>query len=167
MVYILIGNLVALIGSGFMAYSGTQECKKKFLFLQTIQIFLFVISNILLGGITGAIINFISCIRNILCYKNKLSKNFVYLLIVVSTIISLYFNNLGYIGLLPVLAFIVYTLFINIKDVFKFKILVILVMLLWLIYDICIKSYTSAIFDVMSIITNIISIISIRVKEKK
>lgn len=31
-----------------------------------------VISNIILGGITGAIINALSMLRNILCYKNKL-----------------------------------------------------------------------------------------------
>jgi len=51
-----------------MLYSGFVEEKKKILYVQTIQIMLFVLSNIVLGGKTGAIINVISCVRNVLCY---------------------------------------------------------------------------------------------------
>ena len=55
-----------------MLYSGFVEEKKKILYVQMIQIMLFVLSNIVLGGITGAIINVIFCVINILCYYDKL-----------------------------------------------------------------------------------------------
>ena len=71
---LIIGNIVALIASLIMVYSGYLKQKKKILYVQTIQIGLSVLSNIILGGITGAIINAVSCIRNILCYKEKLSN---------------------------------------------------------------------------------------------
>ena len=55
--------------NGIFWYAKTKE---KILYFQTVQIGLSVISNIILGGITGAIINALSLIRNILCYKDKL-----------------------------------------------------------------------------------------------
>lgn len=144
-----------------MVCSGFLKKKKKILYAQTIQISLSVLSNLILGGITGAIINALGCIRNILCYKNKLNIMAKIILILFSIIFSIMFNNLGVIGLLPVISTVTYILLMNIKDVVKFKWLIIFTMLMWLIYDVYIKSYTSAVFDFMNIVANIISIIQI------
>ena len=162
---IIIGNIIALMASLLMVYSGLIKKKNKFVYIQTIQIGLFVLSNLILGGYTGAIINFIGCFRNILCYKNKLHNKEKTIIIIISVLLSLYFNNLGIIGLLPVLYLVIYTLFMNIKDIIKFKKLVIFTAILWLIYDLCINSYTSAIFDFMTIITNIFAIYKLRLKD--
>lgn len=167
MSYIVLGNVIALIASIIMVYWGFLKQKKKILYAQTIQMGLFVLSNIVLGGITGAIINALSCIRNILCYKNKLDLKAKIILILLSTILSLIFNNLGLIGLLPVISTVVYILLMNTKDVIKFKWLSIFTMLMWLVYDLFIKSYTSAIFDFMNIMANIISIMQISLRNNK
>lgn len=159
---IIIGNIIALIASIFMVYSGVIKNKKKILFVQTIQIALSVASNIILGGITGAIINTICCIRNVLCYKNRLTLIPKIFITILAIFLSLKFNNLGLIGILPLISTVIYIWLMNTKDVIKFKKLIIFTMLTWGIYDICIKSYTSAIFDFASIITNIISIYEIR-----
>lgn len=161
---IIIGNIIALIASVLMVYSGYIKKKKKILYIQTIQIGLSVISNIVLGGITGAIINAISFIRNILCYNNKLNNLAKIIIIILAITMSFMFNNLGIIGLLPLLSTIVYILLMNVKNVIKFKFLIIFTMIMWLIYDIYIKSYTSACFDFFNIVTNIISIIQIKNK---
>ena len=164
---IIIGNIIALMASIIMVYSGYLKQKKKILYVQTIQIGLSVLSNIVLGGITGAIINAISCVRNILCYKEKLNNISKIILIAIATILSLLFNNLGIIGLLPLIGTIVYILLMNIKDVIKFKYLIIFTMILWTLYDLYIKSYTSACFDAMCIITNFGSIIQINKQKSK
>ena len=164
---IIIGNIIALMASIIMVYSGYLKQKKKILYVQTIQIGLSVLSNIVLGGITGAIINAISCVRNILCYKEKLNNTSKIILIVLATILSLYFNNLGIIGLLPLISTITYILLMNIKNVIKFKYLIIFTMILWYFYDLYIKSYTSACFDVMCIITNMGSIIQMNKQKFK
>lgn len=161
MIYIIIGNIIALIASIIMVYSGFLKQKKTILYAQTIQIGLSVLSNIVLGGITGAIINALSCVRNILCYKNKLDLKSKIILIFLATTLSLMFNNLGVIGLLPVISTITYILLMNIKDVIKFKYLIIFTMILWFFYDLYIKSYTSACFDFMNIVANFVSIIQI------
>lgn len=162
MIYIIVGNIIALIASILMVYSGVIKQKKKIIYVQTIQIGLLVISNFVLGGFTGAIINALSFIRNILCYKNKLGMKEKIIIIMLSLILSLTFNNLGIIGLFPLIGSVTYILFMDIKNVIKFKILTIFTTAIWLIYDINIKSYTSAIFDVMFIIANIIAIFQLK-----
>lgn len=164
---ILIANAIALIASLLMVYTGYINKKEKILFFQTIQIGLSVISNLILGGITGAIINALGLIRNILCYKEKLNKIAQIILIILSILLGVYFNNLALIGLLPIISNVVYIVFMNIKDVIKFKYLIIFTMTMWLIYDIYIMSYTSAVFDLGNIIANIISIIQIKKSTKK
>ncbi len=167
MVQIIIGNIVAFIASLIMVYSGYLKQKKKILYVQTVQIGLLALSNIILGGITGAIINKINCVRNVLCYNGKLNNTAIVLLIVVSIILSLGFNNLGIIGLLPLISSTVYILFMNTQDVIKFKYVLIFTVLLWFFYDFYIKSYTAACFDILTIITSIISIIQIKKKLKQ
>lgn len=162
MVSIIIGNIIALIASILMVYSGMLKQKKKILYFQTVQIGMSVISNIILDGITGAIINALSMIRNILCYKNKLGLKEKIIITILAIILTFKFNNLAYIGLLPLISTVSYIWLMNIKDVRKFKLLIIFTMLMWLIYDVVIKSYTSAIFDFMSIIANMLTLLQIK-----
>lgn len=66
---LIIGNIIALIGSILMVYVGVIKDKKGILFVQSLQIALLAISNLVLNGISGFIINTINFIRNIICYK--------------------------------------------------------------------------------------------------
>ena len=159
--YIITGNLIALVASLLMVYSGIVKKKSDIIYIQTIQILLSVVSNIVLGGITGAIVNFASCIRNILCYKNKLGSKEKFILILIVSVLSIKFNNLSIIGLLPLISTVIYTLLINIKDLVKFKWVLALTSVLWFIYDLYIKSL-SAIFDLLFIISNIITIYQLK-----
>lgn len=60
MINIIIGNIISLIASLLMIYSGIIKQKEKNIYVQTIQIRLLIISNAVLGGITGTITNGIS-----------------------------------------------------------------------------------------------------------
>lgn len=167
MIYkIIIGNIIALVASILMVYSGFIKKKKKILYIQTTQIGLSVVSNIILGGITGAIINFLCCIRNILYYNKKLNTFFKVLLTILSIILSLKFNNSGFIGLLPLISMVSYIWLMSIKNIIGFKSLIIFSTTMWLIYDFSIKSYTSSIFDFMNIVANFISILQILYEKK-
>ena len=91
MINIIIGNIIALIASLLMVFSGLEKKKEKMIYLQTVQIGLATISNIVLGGITGAVINALSCIRNILCYKNMLKFKEKILIVSLSVLFSFIF----------------------------------------------------------------------------
>ena len=101
-------------------------------------------------------------IRNILCYKNILGLKEKIIITILAIILTFKFNDLGYIGLLPLISTVSYIWLMNIKDVRKFKLLIIFIMLMWLIYDVVIKSYTSAIFDFMNIIANMLTLLQIK-----
>ena len=161
---VLLGNIVALMASLVMMYSGYVKIKKKILLWQIANIILFIISNAILGGITGVIINVISLVSNILCYKDKLNIQARSILIVLATVLSLTFNNLSFIGLFPLFAMIINIALMNLKDVQKFKLMIITTMILWASYDIVIKSYTSCVFDILTIITNTVAIVQINRK---
>lgn len=168
MIQIIIGNIIAFIAAILMAYSGIIKQKKKILYVQTVEIILYTISDLVLGGITGAIINAVSAFRNILFYKNKLGAKEKIIITVISIIFSVLFNNLGLIGIFPLISSLLYLWLMNIEDIIKFKYLMIVTTVLWFIYDICIKSYTSSVFDFINILANIISIIQINnIKNKK
>ena len=138
------------------------KTKEKILYFQTVQIGMSVISNIILGGITGAIINALSMIRNILCYKDKLELKEKIVITILSVVLTFKFNNLGYIGLLPLISTVSYIWLMNVKNVKKFKLLIAFTMFVWFIYDVVIKSYTSAIFDFMNIVANIVTLFKIK-----
>ena len=164
---VVIGNIVSLLASVLMTYSGYIKSKGKFLIVQIVQMSLSALSNFILGGTTGTIINLVNIIRNVLCYKNKLNKYSIILILTLSISLSLYFNNLSFIGLLPLLSTILYTTLMNTKDIKKFKYLTITTMLLWLIYDICIMNYVSALFDLLTIGSNSIAIYQLKNIAKK
>ena len=166
MLQLITGNIIALIASILMVISGSIKDRKKIIYVQTIQILFFTISDIILGGYTGAIINLISLVRNILTYNDKLTNIAKAILITLSVSLSLYFNNLGFLGLLPIISMVTFTLFMNTKNTIKLKLLIAFTMVLWLIYDITIRSYTSSIFDFLSLIANIVTVYQLINKNK-
>ena len=162
---LVLGNIIALIAAILMACVGIIKSKKKILIVQSIQIGLFVISNFLLNGISGAIINIISFIRNILCYKDILGIKEKIVLTILSVVLTIIYNNHGLIGYMPLIGMTVYLWLMNTKDIIKFKLLIIFTIICWAVYDFTIKSYTSCAFDLLGILTNLLSINKIQQKK--
>ena len=111
--------------------------------------------------------NLIGFFRNILCYKHKLGLKEKLTLIILSTALSLYTNEINAITFLPMVATIIYTLLMDIKDIINFKKLALITTIMWFIYDIFIKAYTGAFFDLAYILTNSITIIRLKIFKNK
>lgn len=158
---VLLGNIIAFIAALLMVYTGILIEKNKIIILQIFQMLLLVVSNFILGSLPGAINNLIGCFRNYLCHKNKLNGFSKIMLVILIVSLCLYFNTLGVIVLLPITATILYTLFMDSKDVVKFKLLIIVTMVMWLIHDVFVKSYVMVVMDVLTIITTSISLYKI------
>ena len=154
MLPILIANIIDFIASMVQIYSGTIKDKGKILLFQILQLGIQTISMLLLGAIPGAISNVLSCIRNYLCYKNIFTWPIKIILIVLSFILTILFNNQGLLGYLPFVVCTVYVLLMDIKDPVKFKLLVTLTFVPWVFYFFIIKSYTGAFFAAATVITN-------------
>ncbi|MCX4365260.1 MAG: YgjV family protein [Bacilli bacterium] len=165
--FLIIGNIIALIASIFMVIAGLLNDRRQILVVQIIQMTLFIISNVVLGGYTAVVVNAISIVRNIVAYKGKLTNNVSYFLLVLTTIFTLIFNNHFIIGLLPLVGTIVFTLNLNNKNITKLKLALSFSMLMWLIFDLYIKSFSSALFDFLSMAAGIMTIYQIKNKKGK
>lgn len=162
---LIIGNIIGLIGSIIMVYGGSVKKRENAIIVQSIQMATLSLNNLVLGSISGFIINIISIIRNLLSYKDKLYKPVIALIIIISILLTIKFNTLGFIGYLPLINSIIFILFMNKKSDIGFKILTIVYVSLWLVHDIYIKSYTTAFFDTMTIFTSTYAIFKLK-KEK-
>ncbi len=163
---IVIGNIVALFASALMAAIGLIKDRKKIIGAQCGVHTLFVIANFLLGGISGAIANILSLVRNIVCIKWKLTLWFKLLFLAIQLALTVIFNREGALGYLPVAAACGYTFLMDVKDAVKLKLLIMACQALWAVYDIVIRNYTGFAFDLLTIVLNAVGIVMI-LKGKK
>ena len=161
----LIANIIDFLASILMVASGSIKKKAKILAVQIIQLLMQSVSMLLLGGITGAVNNVLSCLRNYICYKEKMNAVWKAVLIVASIALTLLLNDQGLLGLIPVVVCTVYILLMDIKDPIAFKLLVTLTFVPWVFYHFFIGAYVAAIFDTLSVITNAVTL-GIMIKEK-
>lgn len=162
---ILIANIIDFLAALIQVGSGSIKKKGKILVVQILQMLMQATSMLLLGGVTGAVSNVLSCYRNYLCYKEKLNTAWKAVLIAASILMTVLLNEQGFLGVIPVVVCTVYIIFMDVKDPIKFKLLVTASFVPWMFYHFILKSYVGAFFDVATIITNGITLYSM-VKEK-
>lgn len=157
---VIIANSIDFIAALIQVATGSIKQKTKILIAQIIQLLMQAVSMLLLGGITGAINNVLSCFRNYLCYKDRLSIFWKSVLIAASVGMTILFNEQGLLGIVPAAVCTVFIIFMDVKDPVKFKLLVTLTFVPWMFYHFILKSYVGAIFDVATIIVNTIALAS-------
>ena len=163
---VIIANVIDFIAALIQVGSGAIKNKTKILIVQIVQLLMQAVSMLLLGGVTGAISNVLSCFRNFLCYKEKLNAAWKAVLIVVSIALTLLLNDQGWLGIIPVAVCTVYILLMDIKDPIAFKLLVTLTFVPWVFYHFYLGAYVAAVFDALSVITNAVTL-ALMVKEKR
>lgn len=166
MILIVIANIIDFLASIVQIYTGVVKDKAKILLLQILQLGMQTVSMLLLGAIPGAISNVLSCIRNYLCYKDVFTWPVKIVLIIISLLLTVLFNNQGLLGYLPFAVCTVYILLMDIKDEIKFKILVTLTFVPWVFYFLVIKTYTGALFAIITIVTSIWTLYKMVKKEQ-
>ena len=163
---VIIANIIDFLAALLQVGSGSIKKKDKILAVQIIQLLMQGVSMLLLGGITGAISNVLSCVRNYLCYKERLNKLWKGILIAASAVMTVAFNNQGWLGVIPFVVCTVYILLMDMKDPIHFKLLVTLSFLPWIIYHFALKAYVSTVFDVATVITSGVTLFMM-IKEKR
>ena len=166
MTTVIIANIIDFIAALVQVGSGAIKEKTKILIVQTVQLLMQAVSMLILGGVTGAVSNVLSCFRNYLCYKDKLNTAWKAILIAASIGFTILLNDQGLLGIIPAAVCTIYIIFMDIKDPVKFKLLVTLSFVPWVIYHFMIKSYTGAIFDAATVVTSGITLFRM-IKEKK
>lgn len=155
---VLVGNILAFIASIFMVSSGFIKSKKRIIICQTFDSLFFTLSDLILNGFTGLLVNVIMLIRNLLVYLNKYTLLSKIIIIAFTFWIGIILNNNGIPGYLPLIAAFIYVFLGDTENVILYKIYMIIMMIMWIIYDIFIKSYVGAFFDFLTIMANIYAI---------
>ena len=163
---VVIANLIDIIAAVIQVGSGSIKQKRKILVVQIIQLLMQGVSMLLLGGVTGAISNVLSCFRNYLCYKEKLNVYWKAILIAASIGMTVALNEQGFLGIIPATVCTIFIIFMDVKDPVKFKLLVTLSFVPWMFYHFILQSYVGAIFDVATIVSNGITLYAM-LKERR
>lgn len=156
---LIIANVIALASSIIMVLIGLIKDNKKVLAAQCGQFVLGGIANFMLGGITGAISNLLSIVRNVYSIRKPMTLTIKILLTIAQVALSLYAGLGGMIGWLPILSNSIFTFTCDTEDKTFFRLSVMFTGSLWLFYDLHYLNFASATFDVLALITNAITLI--------
>lgn len=149
MSFLILGNIFSLLSALCIAVSVIKQSKKDFMYWQIGDTFFGILTNIALNARAALVISIVCLIRNILSYKNVLSKKTTYILVILSIIIGLYANNWGIIGYLPIIASASYTICIYLtKNEQQMRYALLINMLLWFAHNLCVQAYPSAVANI-------------------
>ena len=164
---IIIGNLCTILAMGFNALSTTRKTPKGVLMTQNVSQGVYAVSAIVLGGYSAAVQNVVSIVRNFAAIRNNKSKFLEWTLVILGVVLGIAFNNRSWVGLLPVIGNLEYTLAIfRFKDdERKIKFFFLISVVAFLIFNFAIRNYAGVASDTVVIITT--SVMLLRSAKKK
>lgn len=147
---LIIGNVFSFFSAICIAVSVVKQSKKDFMYWQIGDTLFGIVANIALSAFAALVISIACFIRNILSYKNLLTRRITVLILIISIITGLYANNLAIIGLLPIIASASYTICIYLtRNEQQMRYALTINMLLWFIHNLYIMAYPSAIANIV------------------
>lgn len=113
---VILGNICSLLAMVTDSVSATRKTAKGVLLMQSLSQLIYCTGTVLLKGYSGAVQNLVSILRNLAAIRKINSAIVEWILVLLGVALGIFFNNLGLIGYLPVVANLQYTL-----AVFRFK----------------------------------------------
>lgn len=170
----LFSQIFIIINYIFLVLSYQVKDRKKILIFNFGALISTALSHFFLGAYSGLAMQFVSIIRNIVFLIDENTNNdnektttkdiiILVLLYIVSIIFAIFTYN-GFLSLMPVFATMVYTYSVWQKNTKVYKLLGVLVSILWLIYDIYIFSVFAIVLESILLISVIIGLLK---EEKK
>ena len=112
MLDVIIGNVFSLIAMGTDTVASSRKTPKGVLLMQCVSQLALGLGALILGGYSAVVQNAVSILRNLRAATNIGGKWLEWVFLALAVSFGLYFNNLGIIGLLPVVANVGYSLMI-------------------------------------------------------
>ena len=158
---VIIGNLCTLVAMGFNALSTTRKTTKGVLMTQNAAQAVYAASAIVLGGYSAAVQNVVSIVRNFVATLKNSNKYVEWTLVILGVVLGIWVNNLGWIGLLPVVGTLQYTLAIfRFKDdERKVKISFLISSVSFVVFNFAIQNYVGVAADSFVSITTMIMLL--------
>ena len=145
---IILGNIFSFFATLCIIISVAKKTKTAFIGWQIGDDIFGCLTCLTLASYSALTVCLVCFIRNLLAYKNKLNKLLTGILFLANIIIGLYVNNLGVIGLLPIIAAASYTIFVYLaKTAQQMRLALISNLALWVVHCWYIKAYPSTLIN--------------------
>ena len=152
---VVIGNLCSLCAMITDSISSAQKTAKRVLLVQSLSQLIYGIGTTVLRGYSGAVQNGVSILRNFVAIRNIQSKAVEWTLVIVGVVLGVVFNNLGLMGLLPVIANLQYTI-----AIFRFRDNERALKISFLLTCVMYALFNAVIYNVVGVITNVVVVIT-------
>ena len=156
---IVIGNVISLIAGVFIILSMWVNDEKKAYFYQFLNAFILMFSSVFFFSWTGVTTMAIAASRNLMVYKDKLTRNWTIFFIIISIALGLIVNTMGLVGLLPIIAIVQITLCnFYLKSIKTIKTSFIVNSAIYVVYFLAIFDFSSAAIESFTALIGIISL---------
>ena len=163
-----LGQTFSLIGALFIAYSVFGKNKKNIVILQLCTNIFCTLTNIFLRSYSGVVANAILSIRHFLDIKGKMTALTTVIISILITVLGLYFNTRGLVGLCPIMASVLFVIFTYIaKSAQHMRLNIGFTIVIWSFHDFTIKSYPLFIMDFTIAILSFIKYTQVAMKDKQ
>ena len=166
---IIVGQILGIIATLIFVISYQANTKNKVLFLQVLAVICICVSYLLLGAISGFVLNIICLIRNI-CFLLIKKEGKVKWILTFALILGMIGGGIlswqGPISLLFLVALSINTFFLSLGVPQKLRYSILVTSPMALIYNIAVFSIGGIANELLSIISSVIGILRFRKTEK-
>ena len=152
---LIVGNVCSILAMITDSISSAQKTAKRVLLVQSLSQLIYGIGTTVLRGYSGAVQNGVSILRNFVAIRNIQSKAVEWTLVIVGVVLGVVFNNLGLMGLLPVIANLQYTI-----TIFRFRDNERALKISFLLTCVMYALFNAVIYNVVGVITNVVVVIT-------
>lgn len=146
MIPILIGNICSLLAMISDSISSSRKTSRGVLLVQALSQVFYGTGAIVLRGYSAAVQNAMALVRNLLACRGDVPKWLQWTLTVLGVALGILWNNRGAVGLLPVIANLLYTVVIfragdNDRPL---KLAFLINLVLYTVFNVCILNFVGA-----------------------
>ncbi len=164
---IIIGNVISLIAGIFIILSMWVNDEKQAYKYQFWNAFILIISSVFFYSWTGVTTMAIAASRNAMVYYDRLTNYWTVFFIVISVVLGLLVNTMGFVGILPIIAIVQITLCnYFLKSIKTIKTSFIVNSLIYVVYFLAIYDFSSATIESVTALIGLISLAKLLNSEK-
>lgn len=159
---IVIGNIISLVAGVFIILSMWVNDEKQAYKYQFLNAFILMISSVFFLSWTGVTTMAIAASRNAMVYKDRLTINWTIFFVIISIVLGVLVNTMGFVGILPIIAIVQITLCnYYLKSIKSIKISFIVNSAVYIIYFLAILDFSSAVIESITAIIGLISLVGL------
>ncbi|WP_407412663.1 YgjV family protein [Methanobrevibacter sp.] len=157
---IIVGNVISLVAGIFIILSMWVNDEKQAYKYQFWNAFILMISSVFFLSWTGVTTMAIAASRNAMVYKDRLTLNWTIFFIIISIVLGLMVNTMGFVGILPIIAIVQITLCnYYLKSIKPIKISFIVNSAIYIVYFLAILDISSAVIESITAFVGLVALV--------